>query len=380
MAMQISTRQTYGFSLIELSVIITIAATLTIGFLVWTSPTGLTDAIRNVQTHRTMQKVADAIEAFRVQEGRLPCPADPLLREDNTRLPGASTDMYVNPFGTEDLNTTRSATTENAIGVDCPNSIGAVPAHSLGLNTRYMFDAWNRQLIYHVSNSLCGSSTLTAQTNDVTHKQTGCRASDYANHSGDLIVHEDDGTALTESAAYILLSAGANGYGTRLPSAEPVGNPSQSAEIENADGDAIYTVATPGTTFDDILTYRTKSQIEQLTYKKDAQLLSKTKCRTNSTAIHELTTSSLHNLQTTFTTYERNTLNTGDQVTLGLLLTLQEICIEHYGADEAGITAWGGPQCPGNAQYDIASRACECPSGNWDDCCPGGNWDACLDL
>lgn len=373
-------RRNAGFSLIELSVIITIAATLTIGFLVWSSPTGMTNAVKNIQTKRTMQEVANAIEAFRVQEGRLPCPADPLLREDNTRLPGAEPDQYVNPFGVEDLNTTRAASGGNAIGVDCPNPVGAVPAHSLGLSSSDMFDAWNRQLIYHVSNQLCGTSTLTSQTDDVTHKQIGCNDSDYANHSGNLIVREDSGTSLTEAGAYVLLSTGANGYGGRLASAESLSNSTHVSEIENYNSDNIYSLGVPSTNFDDILIYRTKSQIEQLTYKKDAQLLSKAKCRANSTSIEELNTSTLQNLYSTFTTYQQDTLNTGDQVTLGLLLTIQEVCIQYYGADNAGITAWGGPKCPGNSQYYVASHACECPSGDWDDCCPGGNWDACLDL
>ena len=369
-----------GFSLIELSVIITLAATLAVGFLVWTSPPGLTNAEKNIETHHTLQEISSAIEAFRVREGRLPCPADPFMREDNTRLPGAITDSYVNPFGIEDLNTNRTGSGGTSVGIDCPNPVGTVPVHSLGLSSRYAFDAWNRQLLYHVSDALCGTSTVTTTTGNVIHKQKSCNDTDYLNNSGNITVQQENGENLAKTAAYIVVSYGENGYGGRLSSAASVGDSPHHAEIENYNGDTLYVLANTSSNFDDLLLYRTKSQIEQLTNKKDALLFSKTTCRENGTAIESLNTTTLQHLQTTFTTYQQNDQNTGDQVALGILLSIQEICIEYYGADNAGIAAWGGPACPGDGHYFVNSRACECPSGNWDNCCPGGNWDACLDL
>jgi type II secretory pathway pseudopilin PulG len=366
-----------GFSLIELSVIISVAATLAVGFLVWTSPPGITNATKNVETHRKMQYIANALEAFRVHEGRLPCPADPLMREDNTRLPDAPTDTYVNAFGVEDLN--RSNSTGSPIGIDCPNPVGAIPFHTLGLSSSYLYDAWNRKFEYHISDNLCGTSTVTVETGSTTHLQKGCSSNDYLNNSGNLIIQRADGDPITDVAAYVVVSFGENGHGARMPSSELIENSTNTSEIENYNGNNIYVSDDLTTNFDDLVLYRTKSQIEQLANKKDALLFSKEKCRNNSTAIEGLSTTNLQDLHTNFTTYQQDEINSGDQVTLGILSSIQEICIEYYGADSDGITAWGGPKCPGSAQYSTASRACECPAGNWDNCCPGGNWDACLD-
>jgi hypothetical protein len=370
--------QKTGFSLIELSVIVTLAATLAVGFLAWTSPPGITNATKNVETHRKMQDIASAIEAFRVHNGRLPCPADPYIREDNTRLQGAPTDSYVNSFGVEDLNS--SLGTENApIGIDCPNSIGSIPVNALGLRSDYMYDGWNRRFLYHVSDNLCGTSTTSSSTGTIERKDKGCSSSDYINNSGNLIIHQENGASLTEAAAFILVSYGENGFGARLPSGEVVIESDNNAEIENYNNNTTYIEDTTTSAFDDLIIYRTKSQIEQLATKKDALLLSKTKCRNNSTTIGALSTANLTTLNTNFNSYQQGVLNSGDQVTLGILLSIQEICIEYYGADEDGIALWGGPQCPATGFYSVQSRACECPTGNWDNCCPGNNWEACLD-
>lgn len=366
-----------GFSLIELSVIISLAATLAVGFLVWTTPPGISNAAKNVATLRKMDDIANAMEAFRVYHGRLPCPADPYIREDNTRLAGAPTDLYVNNFGTEDLNNSPS---ENAaVGIDCPNSIGSIPVSALGLSSNYTYDAWNRRFLYHVSDTLCGTSIASGESGNVTRKQKGCSSNDYLTNSGNLIIHNEAGISLTDSAAYVVVSYGENGYGARLPSGEVAVESTDTSEIENYNNNATYIERNISNNFDDLLLYRSKSQIEQLTTKKDALLLSKTKCRANSTAIENLNTTTLNTLANNFTTYQQGSLNSGDQVALGILLSVQEICIEYYGADNNGVALWGGPKCPATAHYSTELRSCECPTGNWDNCCPGGDWDACLD-
>src|SRR4051812_17293414 len=68
-----------GMSLVELAIVITIAAIIAVGYLSWMQPPVVTDAEKALATRNKMTVISKAIEAFRTKYNRLPCPADPAL-------------------------------------------------------------------------------------------------------------------------------------------------------------------------------------------------------------------------------------------------------------------------------------------------------------
>lgn len=372
-----------GFSLIELSVVISVAATVAVGFLSWTQPASTTNAAKTIETKERIERIATAIEAFRVQQKRLPCPADPLMREDNTRASG--TNDYENNFGIEDLDTKDEAINGiTTFGVDCPDNVGTVPVNSLELESEYMEDAWGGRFVYHVSNNLCGSDAGTAIVSVNESRLRGCTEIDYASRVGNITVN-DTTRDLTNTAAYVILSHGANGYGAFLPSGvqKPFTAASDNekhniaASPDNTNVNS-YIKADTSPTFDDIIFFKTRIQVERLTSGRSRQLLTYQQCASNSNTLDSITFSDTAALTDNIDNNALGGNTSGEEVALGVLLALQRACIEYAEFTPPSTwtidgTSWN-PQCPGDADYTLSdtndkrSGACQCPSGNWNSC------------
>src|SRR5574343_66066 len=104
---------TRGFSLIELSVIISIAAAIAVGFMAWNNKSSVVISQQSIVTQKHMKEIMNAIENFRINYGKLPCPADSKMREDGTYIDG--TIHNSNNFGVENLNTLSSGLNSNGI-------------------------------------------------------------------------------------------------------------------------------------------------------------------------------------------------------------------------------------------------------------------------
>ncbi len=381
-----------GFSLIELSVVISVAAAATVGVLSWTQPTISTNSTKAIETRHKMQEVQKSIEAFRVRTKRLPCPADPLMRSDSTRssigtdyiTPTATShDYYINNFGMEDLDTTQSSVNGvDTRGVDCPVSVGAIPVFSLGLDESYMHDAWGRRMTYHVAPTLCGADTGvpgSPTATDISISQSiGCTDNDYKNKTGNITV-TNGSTTLTTSSAFVLVSHGANGAGAFLPSGTKLAASGNANEAENSNGDTTYIKADQNATFDDIVIFATRNQIESQVNRKNIKNISVTDCETNSQVLKNITLTEAAAM-TSVNSYTQHSgaKNTGDQILLGILKNTQNICISYYGASAATINGktWSGAQCPGNnnpgsngSTYLTTDGSCLCDSGLWDGNC-----------
>ncbi len=370
-----------GFSLIELSIIISVAAILMVGFLSYNNSSIISDADKTIITQKRIETIATALENFRVRQGRLPCPADPLIREDNSYLTSSNDDLYVNNFGLEDLDTIQTKVNNTTtLGIDCPNNIGSVPIYSIGLDISYLLDGWNRRFTYHVSDNLCGHDQGVEVVGANASKNKGCTQEDYQNNNGNITIYDKDSNIITKVAAFVVLSHGKNGFGATLPSSENVGTGGGSFDIENYNGDNsyIYSQSSNNKNNDDLLLSRTKVQIEQLTNKKDSIVISKEKCEANSTSIANITADYMAGVRTALPNYEQQGLNTGDQVSLGIFLSLQEVCVSYYGVDSTA-DIWNGARCPGTGLYNSILHSCDCPTGDWTNCCPGDDWSACLD-
>jgi len=383
-----------GFSLIELSVVISIAAASIIGFLSWTQPETISDARHAIETRKKIDTIEKAIQAFRVEKDRLPCPADPYMRIDNSfnDRGGTLTDDYVNDFGSEDLDETQTVVNSvTSLGIDCPVSVGAVPVQSLGLGSDYINDAWGRRFTYSVSPNLCGEDAGTGTLSNQDSQKIGCTPFSYENNVGNITISNGART-LTSSAAYAIVSHGANGLGAFLPSAEELTDSVDANELENTDTDLTFVkmARNAATGYDDITSYKTKIQLERLTTRTNARQITVTECETNSQLLKTIDLSEADFMELDISNYDHLTglYNTGEQVGLGIMMGFQNICVSYYGHMPAVIRGqtWSGAQCPGNndpatngTTYSSKNSVCTCDDKLWDGGC-GMDWFAAGDL
>jgi hypothetical protein len=354
-----------GFSLIELSVVVSVAATALVGFLSWTQPKISTDSSLAAVTSSRMHEIQNAINSFRVQRKRLPCPADQLIRGDGSRVSGAITAN----FGTE-------AISKSAVPATCANPIGAVPVYSLGLDESYMNDGWGRRFTYQVADSICGTFA--------------CDAASYKNGTGNIkiVTSTATGSTITKNAAYVMVSHGANGSGAYLPSgqriADGIGDELQNSTSYTTYG-KLYVMANPSSRFDDIIVFSTKNSLESIVNKNSNYGISVADCEINSKALKNLTLTETNNMQSSLagvTDLKTGDVVNADQGILGILKATQSVCVNYYGAGDS-VTAktikgqvWHGGQCPGNndpsangVTYYAATDTCTCNSGLWDGSC-----------
>lgn len=330
-----------GFSLTELALILTIAATIAVALYSWVLPPATSNAEKILQTQQRLKEIQRAIEVFRMNEGRIPCPADRTL--DSEEL----------AFGEEAL--TMSTTL-----IYCASAEGAVPVRALGLNPLMIMDGWERQFTYQVSQNLCGGLGV------------GCTEAVYNNQTaiGNVIVTVKDAANTTlytlNQAAYVIVSHGSNGFGGWFANGTQKATIGSSAdELENSDGDTSF-VKRPFTQngYDDMVQLGTKNQLETLIFDPSARLVTKAVCDNNSTVLNSVTSTIATSFQTNLTglqlTDASGNYNTGDAVLIDLLWQLQAVCAEssYYSTVK---------QCPGagGASYDSATDSCQCPTGNW---------------
>lgn len=214
----------YGFSLIELSLVMLImsvvmGATLSIA----------TDRIREEhikQTELHLAKTAEALAAYAEQYRRIPCPADSSLPLDNGN------------FGVE--------------SEDCLIDVGMIPTKTLQIADDYAFDGWGRRIIYHMA-SPC---SITTNFNDDDLCPSG---------SGITINSPAIDTPRTTKAIFALVSYGENGFGAISHNGETrIGTTTASVEeLENINGDTIYLQRSTTSDFDDIVLYNTRSLLIQ---------------------------------------------------------------------------------------------------------------------
>jgi sugar lactone lactonase YvrE/type II secretory pathway pseudopilin PulG len=173
-----------GFTLIQLSILLTVAALVLVAIL----PSTRTAMNANNATNAKMNTVLTALRQYESKTATLPCPADASLPIGSASYGVAA----ANP-GT---GTNCSGGSPAANYVDAANNvaIGAVPVRALGLSNDYAVDAYGRDITYAVDTNatVCFLGTL----------------------SGKIAV-TDNGTVNTSVIA--LLSHGADGHGAWIP-------------------------------------------------------------------------------------------------------------------------------------------------------------------
>lgn len=354
----ISRRRQSGFSLIELSILLTILALVAVVSMSWFMPSTIDEARKLQLTRQRIHTIEQALRTFRVTQGRLPCAA---VRDlDDT-----------DPKNGE----------ENCTGVGIYN-LGVVPARTIGIALTNMVDGWGRRFTYQVSTDLCGLGSVGNETTPI-----NCTSITYAAGDGDLIVRSTDpenpttdpadGINLNTAVAYVIVSHGANGDGAWMPSGAQrnAGVASDKEEMNITRPTASPAIIAPDATywydpynseFDDFIAFATKDQIEYITADYDRRVLTQTECTNEiSTTLSGIT---LAAEVTAMDAISLDGLENASDEMLRVLWYAQEVCREYY---PSAYPADANVKCPGGRAFDSTNASapdnpvgyCDCPAG-----------------
>jgi prepilin-type N-terminal cleavage/methylation domain-containing protein len=185
-----------GFSLLELSVVLTIIAVITA--MGMSMGNGMIESAKRAQTNNKLNVIEDALMAYRTAYNRLPCPADPTIANTSAN------------YGVEAANAgscTGGTPAIAAATTDAANNVveGAVPFKTLGLPEEFMYDGWGRKFAYAVNYNVTAAN---AMLGEALSDQCGISVTDAGGGAG----------ARTSGAVYALVSYGPDGHGGYLKS------------------------------------------------------------------------------------------------------------------------------------------------------------------
>jgi prepilin-type N-terminal cleavage/methylation domain-containing protein len=232
-----------GFSLIELSIVLIIIAVL-IGLISFSIQTRI-DAARLYTTKERMKLIANAIDAYYLQYGVLPCGAPSVGRDEAYYGFSKNVDYDANPTSLCD---------DDKFGRDVPFKV-------LGLDSATIADGWGNRFAYFWT----GNYARINYVDDDAIADGTTNFNQLRNFSGG---DEQD-------MAYVLLSLGANGYGAIDDKTNTRNNTGAMRDPENSNAEAVADSSTPepatrmhyseGVDFDDIMVYRLKPNMPEFT-------------------------------------------------------------------------------------------------------------------
>lgn len=243
-----------GFSLVELSVVLTVIGITLSGALV--IATKKTESDKIAETNFKLDKIEQAIDAYLVQNARIPCPA---IGADVETVTAFGTAVAATQSVGNGVCTMASFSTGNIYS-------GVVPTKTLQLADEFMLDAWGRRISYVVDARFANNTTTNGSCNG--GSLSGQKICFKYQPAGGITVKDASGQNRTTQAVYVLFSSGKNGNGAwkRIGSATRLAASLDAGELENAGDDegafdTVFIQKDETTTFDDILRYRTKPQI-----------------------------------------------------------------------------------------------------------------------
>lgn len=228
-----------GYSLVEMSIALSIVALLLTGGLAIVSKTS--NAKRMKITAEHIAEIESAIAAYEAINLYLPCPAVSNALENTSS------------FG---VSATYSTSSHSCTTVS--NNTGAVPVRTLNIPDSLAYDGWGRRITYRLATGFGA-------------------ANDFANSSymGDLQVTDlagNEKTAINNKppynigAAYVIISNGADGNATETAIAPSVsGSTSREEENRNHSTNTIYIQDEQTYEFDDIVGYKQKDDVVPIT-------------------------------------------------------------------------------------------------------------------
>jgi prepilin-type N-terminal cleavage/methylation domain-containing protein len=183
-----------GFSLLELSIVLIIIGLVTAGAV---AGLGMIESGKRVSTNNKLDRIEDALMAYRTVYNRLPCPADASLAVTNGN------------YGVEAANGgTCTGGTPAANFSDATNGVveGAVPFQALNLPADFMYDGWGRKFAYAVNYKVTATNAMLSQS---LTDMCGISLTDAGGAAG---------ARSNKGAIYTLLSYGPDGHGGFLKS------------------------------------------------------------------------------------------------------------------------------------------------------------------
>ena len=248
-----------AYSLVELSVVITIMSILMMGVASIVS-TSIKKAQKN-ETQEKMQIIYNSMGKFLLRNQRLPCPASLKLAESSAG------------YGSDDSITNGDCNNSSRIFSSSDNNIfvGAVPTKTLGLSSDMAKDEFGNKITYIISRNATIATTATIFPDN--NLSFGSIATDYANQMLTVLEYANNPVTndrtITDQAIFALISHGNNqncaypANGVLQNSSCPINNEEiNSSKKYNAnftDKKIIYSSTDPN--FDDIVLFKTKNQI-----------------------------------------------------------------------------------------------------------------------
>ena len=197
-----------GFTLLEMSIVLVIISVVAVGAMVVFTETL---AVRQVnETNAKLAAIQTAIYNFRLQNNRLPCPADVTLDISSSAKFGLESvnagDCSTGSTYVSGARTAAAAPGPTVNFIQFP-AVGAqdaregmVPVRSLKLADDYAFDGWGRRIMYAVAMDMTQTNAMgLVSASDPTTRMT---------------IKDSVGAVNTNQAAYVLLSFGPNGHGS----------------------------------------------------------------------------------------------------------------------------------------------------------------------
>ncbi|TAK99541.1 MAG: prepilin-type N-terminal cleavage/methylation domain-containing protein [Rhodospirillaceae bacterium] len=245
-----------GFTLIEMAIVMVVIGLLLSGGILALAP--VIESSKTTETNGHLDRIEQALTVYVIQNGCLPCPANPSIASTVTVAPRAGYALA----GGEYTGCTATACTYASGTAGGP---GGVPWANLGLSEGDATDGFGNRIAYTITPGLQNTNGMQ-------------RTPPSSYPSGTISINNYAGTAQTTAAAYVLVSYGTDGSfgyarstGTQQTAkyGQVAGN--ASAQGRNAEGSTtfnLYIQDTPvsagGTGyFDDIVRWRTAPNIIQ---------------------------------------------------------------------------------------------------------------------
>lgn len=248
-----------GFTLVELSIVLMIIVAVMGGAIMMLSMS--LEDLSNKNTLAKLKTLQQALHDYRIAYNRLPCPANSsaYVPSDNRFAEGAAT-------ASNCTGGTPAADMGNATA-----AVGMVPVRDLGLPDDMAFDSWGRRIRYAVSPDYVTTNAFdNVPRGDNTVRLT--------------VKNNDSDLTIADTAAYVLVSYGANGHGARGGMTGTLLNAgsTNAGELLNCKctSSAVADTSTPGTfvqggvkpdpndplnNFDDIVVFATRSELRNAT-------------------------------------------------------------------------------------------------------------------
>lgn len=215
-----------GFTLLELTIVLVIVALLSSGLMMGLS--GQRDQAMNKESQQQFDLIRDALLGHAMSNGRLPCPANPVLTAENG---GGKEAVTCSPADCSGDKT-------------CSLEHGVIPWLALGLKET---DPWGNRFTYFVGKEF--SNPLTKAESDA-----GLRTRFTLETKGRANIQDGAGHEIASDLPAVIVSHGNHSAGAYQPTGVQLPG-AAGDEAENANATLTFIAHTPSDNFDDLVTW-----------------------------------------------------------------------------------------------------------------------------